>query len=870
MLDTLGKTLVGIQDSADHNLNLLRNTITTLQASKTLLIQERAVLVRRTKRIEGQMKYLKQRLREKRRSSSLYLTHRGAYTQQARALARFMVSTGTAEAKVGHALQEIGNSLGIKIKQKMSKRTVKRAILEAGVAADVQLAYEMVQTDKIAYSSDSTSHKHIEYESRTIALKVANYTDPGNEPQWMLRTFGVGTSVNHTSETQVNGLKQRLEEIAEVFNTSPLATRKGLKFTPGDFAYRLIGTSGDHAADQKKSHEILKIWKMELTFQRLGEEALFNMDIGRVLARLIPLKAKQIEAHGGQEAWNNLSEDTRAAADIEIIREVGRQVFKTLPKDHQNKLQSFVRVGCCMHKDLNCFKGGDKSLQGMWGAEQATPPILLANKDNAAVLANRTPGTKSAPSSAELRAEQVSKRGGSHAAMLGGLICRNKDKKKGQQDTYNFYMEYHTGQRVPYPDVSNTRYGTHGEAAAMIIAYRAYFISFMEFVRDGKDKPGETNIEKNFARALKDIPTVTELCVLALYHINVSRPFMRHVRIHNNILDLRSFFEKKASFLGGIISEPETWTEESEDNLLGCKATLNRTEWDEWSMQAVRSIQKLAPDLPLLKKAIVAFVDGAQRTFVERFSEEFKPGGDIDKLTDSERAELFFSSTNDANEGGLGSWRLAQRLRPAETLHKFNASFISSKNDTEGFIKAVLTEPADMLHLRRTARYRDAKGIQKELKAEQIRADKQKVAANAERAARKHAKDVEERNRLEETSHNVVVEDMEIERLDNRELNRQLDYHRSEEKKSLMDVAASDHEPDGANSSGHGRVPLKSKMTNKAQRILELKKAVARYIQRSSANNAPLVAGSTVEDDVSMSGPEVDMMYESDHNDDLT
>ena len=65
-----------------------------------------------------------------------------------------MVSSGMAEAKVGAALQEIGRSFGIRIKHKMSKCTVHRAILEAGVAADLQLAYEMAQTDSMCIFLD--------------------------------------------------------------------------------------------------------------------------------------------------------------------------------------------------------------------------------------------------------------------------------------------------------------------------------------------------------------------------------------------------------------------------------------------------------------------------------------------------------------------------------------------------------------------------------------------------------------------------------------------------------------------------------------------------------------------------------------------
>jgi hypothetical protein len=177
-----------------------------------------------------------------------------------------------------------------------------------------------------------------------------------------------------------------------------------------------------------------------------------------------------------------------------------------------------------MHKDLNCIKGGAKAMAEMWMNLKKTPPKLLANKDNAAVLANQPSGTKL--TAAKKQAEEVSKHGAVHATTLGGMIFRNKDTKKGQQDTYVWYMEQHIGHHVPYPDVSNTWYGSHGEAAAVILVYLTLFLSFMDANHDARDRPGKTNIEKNFSTAIKDIPTLTELCVLALYNIAVSWPFM--------------------------------------------------------------------------------------------------------------------------------------------------------------------------------------------------------------------------------------------------------------------------------------------------------------------------------------------------------
>jgi len=93
----------------------------------------------------------------------------------------------------------------------------------------------------------------------------------------------------------------------------------------------------------------------------------------------------------------------------------------------------------------------------------------------------------SAPTVNKKHAEEMSKQGATKLTSLGGLMFRNKDKKKGQQDTYDWYMEPKISYHVPYPDVSNTRYGTHGEAAATIIVYRSHFIEFIKHIRNAKD-----------------------------------------------------------------------------------------------------------------------------------------------------------------------------------------------------------------------------------------------------------------------------------------------------------------------------------------------------------------------------------------------
>jgi len=218
-------------------------------------------------------------------------------------------------------------------------------------------------------------------------------------------SFGIGTSINHTSETQVRGLLERLCNIAKVFNNSPFAKQSQLKFSPDDFAYKLIGTSGDHAADQKKSHDIIQSWRMEVIFWRLREEALLNMGVKNLVTFLLPIKMAQLEKLSGYGAWEALSTEAKESADVEVVQEVWKRVFDGLPESDCKRLSCFICTGCCMHKDLNMVKAGDREMQESWVAANKRPPMLLANKDESAVLdmcadpLNPTPAEKQAAES---------------------------------------------------------------------------------------------------------------------------------------------------------------------------------------------------------------------------------------------------------------------------------------------------------------------------------------------------------------------------------------------------------------------------------------------------------------------------------------
>jgi hypothetical protein len=108
-----------------------------------------------TDALRKQIKALKQRVRRsirgfsravaraKEKSSICRLTQKGIYTAQARKLARITADGGCARGKIGPMMEHIGAIFGVRIDRAMSRKTVGRAIEEGGVAAKMQLAFEL-------------------------------------------------------------------------------------------------------------------------------------------------------------------------------------------------------------------------------------------------------------------------------------------------------------------------------------------------------------------------------------------------------------------------------------------------------------------------------------------------------------------------------------------------------------------------------------------------------------------------------------------------------------------------------------------------------------------------------------------------------
>ena len=146
---------------------------------------------------------------------------------------------------------------------------------------------------------------------------------------------------------------------------------------------------------------------------------------------------KLILKHGGSRAWNSIPADEqsekRAEMRHELCIELGKKAYDDLPEEEQNDLMLFVWAGCAMHKDMNGMKGGNKAMMAWYAETGNVAPVLLANRDNAAVL-DGAPEDDSEFTDVERHASDNSSCGAVKAGSIAGALFNDKDKKKGLQN----------------------------------------------------------------------------------------------------------------------------------------------------------------------------------------------------------------------------------------------------------------------------------------------------------------------------------------------------------------------------------------------------------------------------------------------------
>ena len=330
-----------------------------------------------------------------------------------------------------------------------------------------------------------------------------------------------------------------------------------------------------------------------------------------------------------------------------------------------------------MHKEMNSVKGGACTMAEFWEKSGHDGPIKLMNKDNAAAA-------NAGPSAACDHALGVSTGGAIRITTLACMIFNHKDDKKEQQDSFKIFFELRLGYMIKFPNTSNTQFQSHCMATAILILYLPYFLEFLLLVHNKKENRSFNHMEQNVFEGLKDIPTLTELCILALYSQAISHPYMRVVHgsgnRHINAIELGPLHKHVTAHCRAIIANPNSLLGADWDYTTGA---LDGKVWEQ--PEVLYAVQQLSGSLPHLTGCLVSFFEGALETR-ERFCSEFEEGGLISQLSQAEKDCVFIQLMNDHNEGALGSLRQTWRHAPSMTITQHNAHTMYKQNNTRGFM----------------------------------------------------------------------------------------------------------------------------------------------------------------------------------------
>ncbi|KAG1736450.1 uncharacterized protein EDB91DRAFT_1292136 [Suillus paluster] len=346
-----------------------------------------------------------------------------------------------------------------------------------------------------------------------------------------------------------------------------------------------------------------------------------------------------------------------------------------------------------MHKELNSIKGGNVAMMKWWADNGVPPPVLLANKDNTAMI--QLAEMVDASAAAVRQPFEVSSRSGVKVTSIAGTLFNHKDDKKGQGDIHQFFFMQVKGNvkgaSKKFPDTSNTCYHSHCDAATELIKYLKNYLDFLDFIHNNKTNVHLNHIEENLDKALCDADTLVELAALTLYSQLITKPYMWLVRAPGtedlNVLNLGPLHDDLQIHIKTIVDWPSLIFDFHPNSYLF--DVFDKKPWDDpLAIQAVVDMNN-AGTLPHLMEVFVTFLGGALETW-EQFTEEFAAGGLIASSSAKEHGLAAMPTTNDANEGMLGMWWRHSHDKPSLMVGHFSNQAAFACNKTQDFMNALI------------------------------------------------------------------------------------------------------------------------------------------------------------------------------------
>src|SRR6266571_4378126 len=313
----LDKTRLKLEDSQYKCIKLQKeDTALRKSSSQFKAVKERAIASVKAKLLQEK--------------SVHHLMNKGVFTEETRNVVRLLVRAGCSQNYINEVISAVLHSAGINTIGTVSRPSVARILCEGYFAAQIQLGYEMQNAKSMTFSTDDTSHRSINYNSRHIHLLAEDYTSSSNTDakKQATRFLGIQSTCTGSSEEAVKEWERALKHISDLYNESPFGKRQGslLKFI--DLMIKLTGINTDHCAKEKKTARLLETLKTWAVDQSLGEDTMLEMSLEDINSMLQKSESEMIKNVGGQRKWDILSDVDKAEKRAEMLEstvaELGR------------------------------------------------------------------------------------------------------------------------------------------------------------------------------------------------------------------------------------------------------------------------------------------------------------------------------------------------------------------------------------------------------------------------------------------------------------------------------------------------------------------------------------------------------------------
>ncbi|KAE9398116.1 hypothetical protein BT96DRAFT_995151 [Gymnopus androsaceus JB14] len=564
----------------------------------------------------------------------------------------------------------------------------------------------------------------------------------------------------------------------------------------------------DHAADGKKKLKDTRTLKEQIAKQDLGREKMDDMTANEIIRTALKITEDDILKRAGlkKEEKDQLSAEHCSEIASDLLEEkIRKDVLENLPTLQKEQLALLVFAGCGAHKDLNAFKYGADELAKMWELLGLEGPCDLGSKghDAAKQIAMDNNNTEALD-----RCSMSCPRGGVKLCKLAGALFRHKNGDTGYQDKHRIFMTQQKHEIHGYvlsecakkfPDTSNVRYQSYSYAAVELVTYRDLYVELIEEIRDGKTKKGLNHMEENVLKGLSDVPTITELCAMALYGLVISWVYVKEIRGSDpsgnakfvNALSPEMFalHRKVAPFCENLSLHPELLLNPTllSDDADFTSITLDGRPLMDKSCFA--AITQMKDELPHLASAISAKFKGASEgwtIFVSEYDEK-NPNGYSSLPPELLELLGMIPMTNDPNEGVLGSLRQFKQFIPSSNAHRFSDQARARRNSTDNFVK-MLCNDDDLLYVMRLARWLDASGEQQKFREKYLTLQKERAETARKKETAKLLKKSDENARLEAAG--VITDREAIERMTNNQLKDQIKVHKNIVKDPVLKTLA--------------------------------------------------------------------------------